>query len=83
MGDTNCSAVVGDVNAVDALQVLRRNASAEPYGACSNNAEADVDCSGTINAVDALKILRHNAGLPVLQIGAEPDACPDIETALP
>jgi len=83
MGDTDCKDPVGDVNAVDALQVLRRNASLEPYGACANNAEADVDCSGTINAVDSLKILRHNAGLPVTQIGPEPDACPDIETAFP
>jgi hypothetical protein len=80
MGDTNCSAVVGVVNAVDALQVLRRNASLEPYGACANNAEADVDCSGTIDAVDALKILRHSAGLSVAQ--NEPPPCPDIGTPL-
>ncbi len=84
MGDTNCAAPVGTVNAVDALQVLRRNAGLEPRGACSDNAEANVDCSGSgINAVDALKILRHSASLPVVQIGPEPDACPDIGTALP
>jgi hypothetical protein len=79
MGDTNCQAPVGTVNSVDALQVLRRNASAEPYGACANNAEADVNCSGGINAVDALLILRHNAGLSVNQ--TEP--CTDIGSPLP
>jgi hypothetical protein len=83
MGDTGCSTPIGTVNSVDALQVLRRNASLEPYGACANNAEADVDCSGSIGPVDALKILRHVAGLSVVQIGPEPDACPDIGTALP
>jgi len=81
MGDTNCSAPIGTVNSVDALQVLRRNASIEPYGACANNAEADVDCSGTINAVDALKILRYAAALPYTQ--NEPPPCPDIGTPLP
>jgi hypothetical protein len=79
MGDTTCTAPFGTVNSVDALQVLRRNASAEPYGACANNAEADVNCSGGINAVDALLILRHAAALSVTQ--NEP--CPDIGTALP
>jgi hypothetical protein len=84
MGDTNCAVpTVGTVNSVDALHVLRRIASLEPYGACANNAEADVDCSGTITPVDALKILRHTAGLSVTQIGPEPDACPNVGTALP
>jgi hypothetical protein len=82
MGDTNCAVpTVGTVNSVDALHVLRRNASLEPYGACANNAEADVDCSGTITSVDALKILRHTAGLSVTQ--NEPPPCPDIGTLLP
>jgi hypothetical protein len=81
MGDTNCSAspTVGAVNAIDALQVLRRNASAEPYGACANNAEADVNCAGGINAIDALLILRHSAALSVNQ--TEP--CTDIGLPLP
>jgi hypothetical protein len=44
----------------------------------SPNAFGNVDCTGAINAVDALKVLRHVAGLPVTQIGPEPDACTNI-----
>jgi hypothetical protein len=80
MGDTNCSAPIGTVNSVDALQVLRRNNSLEPYGACADNEEANVNCDlSGINSVDALLILRHSAGLSVTQ--TEP--CPDIATPLP
>ena len=83
MGDTNCSAGALPVNAIDALHLLRFAASLEPYGACVNVA-GDVDCSGgPKNAIDALKVLRHSAGLPVQQIGPEPDACANIGTALP
>jgi len=45
--------------------------------------QGDVDCSGGVNAVnsiDALKLLRFAAGLPVTQIGPEPDGCPNIGT---
>ncbi len=72
-GDVDCT---GEVNAVDALKVLRHSASlpvsqTEP---CPNQGEdvaghpfGDVDCDGSVNSVDALKVLRHNASLAVMQ----------------
>jgi len=82
-GDVDCS---NAVNAIDALKILRKTASlsvAAPVGCpfLTNAAAGDVDCSGgNANAIDALKVLRFGAGLPVTQIGPEPDACPDIGT---
>lgn len=61
LGDVDCD---GDVDAVDALQVLRRVAGLPVDADCMTEA-GDVDCDGDIDAVDALLILRHVAGLPV------------------
>lgn len=59
-GDADCD---GDVDAVDALMVLRRVAALEPFGDCV--ATGNVRCDDDIDAVDALFILRHVAALPV------------------
>ena len=58
-GDIDCS---GSVDAIDALQVLRRVVGLEASAACISYV-GDVDCSGRIDAVDALLILRWVAGL--------------------
>jgi hypothetical protein len=82
-GDVNCLA---GVNSVDALLVLRANASlsvnqVEPcvnIGAGLPNLElqGDVDCSDQVNAVDALKLLRYAAALTYSQV----PLCPAIGT---
>jgi hypothetical protein len=65
-GDADCD---GDVDAVDALWVLRHTAGLEPGAGCL--LAANVDCSLAVDSVDALLILRHAAGLP-----AEREGCP-------
>jgi hypothetical protein len=86
-GNVDCE--IG-VNSVDALKLLRYNASlsviqAQPCPLINDMVSGfpfgDVDCSGGISSVDALKILRHNAFLPVPQ--NEPPDCPDIGQLLP
>ncbi len=89
-GDVDCN---GNVDAVDALKVLR-NLVALPISQTDPCLEfgddlatlwedvlpalwADVDCDGDIDAVDAPKIQRHVVLLPVSQ--TEP--CADIDTA--
>lgn len=83
-GDIDCS---GEVNSVDALQVLRFAAALgvaqtepcpNPPSVVAGHPFGDVDCSGQVNSVDALKILRHNASLAVTQ--TEP--CTDIADPL-
>jgi hypothetical protein len=67
-GDADCDA---DVDAMDALHILRYSARLQPDAPCI--ASADVDCATGINAIDALKVLRHAAGL----LGDTPvDRCP-------
>lgn len=61
LGDVDCD---GDVDAVDALGVLRHVATLTGGPACI--ASGDTDCGGTIAATDALRILRHVAGLQPL-----------------
>ena len=68
-GDVGCD---DDVDAVDALFVLRYVAGLQSGAACM--AAGDADCDGDIDAVDALFILRHVAGLPV----SLPQGCPAI-----
>jgi len=76
-GDVDCS---GEVNAVDALKVLRHVvglevSQTEPCPDIGSTVMVDgvprkwgdVDGDGDVNAVDALKILRHVAGLSVSQ----------------
>jgi hypothetical protein len=78
MGDLNGSQ---HITSTDALWVLRSVARLNlPDLACS---PLDVDCSGSENAIDALKILRHIAGLPVTQVGPEPDSCVDVGSPFP
>jgi hypothetical protein len=70
----DCNATV---DSVDALKVLRRNASLsvnqeEPcldigLETAVGALMGDVDCSDAVNSVDALKILRFNAILTVVQ----------------
>ncbi len=60
-GDANCD---GQVDAVDALALLRWVAGLEPRAPCLE--QADANCDGALDAVDALDVLRHVAGLPVL-----------------
>jgi hypothetical protein len=57
-GDANCNF---EVDAIDALSVLRYRAGLSPEPFCAP--AADVDCASGISAVDALKILRYVAGL--------------------
>lgn len=72
-GDVDCD---GDVDAVDALQILRdvaglganQQQGCPPIGVAavqpaSATSFGDVDCDGDVDAVDALQILRHVAGL--------------------
>jgi len=76
-GDVDCS---GEVNAVDALKVLRHVvglevSQTEPCPDIGSTVTVDgvprkwgdVDGDGDVDAVDALKILRHVAGLSVSQ----------------
>ncbi len=71
VGDADCD---GDVDAVDALFVLRYVAGLTPFAACIN--DANVKCDDGITAVDALFILRYVAGLP----NSLPQECPPIGT---
>jgi Tol biopolymer transport system component len=68
-GDVDCDR---DVDAVDALKVLRHVASLPlpPSPGCpemesevTGHPFGDVDCDGDVDAVDALRILRYVAGL--------------------
>jgi hypothetical protein len=65
-GDANCDR---QVDAVDALAVLRWAAGLDPGAACL--AQADANCDGALDAVDALEVLRSVAGLPV----SPPEGC--------
>src|SRR3989344_7575560 len=58
LGDVDCN---GNINSVDALQVLRKVAGLIDNLPCEES--ADVDGNNSINAVDALHILRFTAGL--------------------
>ena len=49
----------------------------------SGTKQGDVDCNNVVNSTDALKVLRSNAGLPVQQVGPEPDPCDNIGTGTP
>jgi hypothetical protein len=51
-GDANCS---GNLNALDALEVLRKNVGLAS-AACVGN--GDMNCDSQVNAIDALMILR-------------------------
>ena len=91
MGDLDCDAAVG---AVDALKSLRFDADlpvtqTEPCpdpGADviidgSPQRWGDIDCDANYGAVDALKTLRHDADLPVSQTEPCPDPNADIIVA--
>jgi|FLYL01.1.fsa_nt_gi lysophospholipase L1-like esterase len=56
-GDVDCS---GEVDAVDALRILRLVARLDSGVPCPD--AADVDCSGDVSATDAGSILRHVVG---------------------
>lgn len=71
-GDVDCD---GDVDAVDALQLLKFVAAITPFA--SGIPGADIDCDGDRDAIDGLGVLRDVAGLPPLP--KEP-GCPDIGT---
>jgi len=88
-GDVNCS---GDVDAVDALQLLRHTvqlpvSQQEPCPDIGVTVSVDgtprlwgdVDGSGDVNAVDALKILRYVAMLPVQQQPGTPPIGREVE----
>ncbi len=64
-GDVDCDS---DVDAVDALQVLREVAGLSTQANCVRLA-GDPGCNGNIDAVDALAILRFVANLPAGQVG--------------
>jgi hypothetical protein len=79
-GNVDCD---GDVDAVDALKVLRYVAGLTvsqtlPCPGIGQGAPVfgDVDCNGGVNAVDALRILRHVAKLE----NNLPPECPEIGT---
>lgn len=59
LGDTDCD---GDVDAVDALNDLRRVAALEPFAECVDVA-GNVKCDDELAATDALFILRFVAAL--------------------
>lgn len=69
-GDTDCDL---DVDAVDALNILKHVASIGQTPFCIGYGHAD--CNGKLEATDALVVLRYVAGLPIevppgcLQIG--------------
>jgi|GEM_PF-2330099 len=88
-GDVNCS---GDVEAVDALQILRHLVrlpvlQQEPCPDIGVTVSVDgtprlwgdVDGSGEVNAADALKILRHVAMLSVEQQPGTPPIGREVE----
>ncbi len=57
-----------EINALDALQVLRMSVGLEPtWGTAQpeNYIAADINRDGSVNALDALDILRVSVGLPV------------------
>ncbi len=58
LGDVDCD---GDIDSVDALQVLRKVAGIVDSLPCEE--AADVDGNKSINSVDALHILRFTAGI--------------------
>lgn len=65
-----------DVNALDALRILRKLAGFFLPGVdCS---PMDIDCDGGTDAADGLWILRWKAGLPYHQ----DEPCPDIGTEI-
>lgn len=66
-GDVTCE---GEIDAADALQILRRTAGLPNLGLCATKA-GDVDCSAQVDVPDALLLLRHVAGLAV----AVPQGC--------
>ena len=70
-GDADCNF---QINAVDALAVLRRVAGLGSPSGCGN--AGDVTCDGKLDVVDALLILRHVAALSVNL----PAGCPTIGT---
>lgn len=70
-GDVDCD---GDVDAVDALTVLRSIADLPINLPAGCALAGDMDCDGDVDAVDALLILRFVAGLPI----SLPDGCPQI-----
>ena len=72
VGDTDCSGGANPVDAVDALQVLRRVAGVQPYAACID--AGNVKCDDGLDAVDAVYILKHVAAIPVNL----PAGCPQI-----
>lgn len=63
-GDVDCN---GDIDAIDALFVLRTAAGMASQAACIDL--GDVDCDSDIDAVDALRILRFVAHLPAPSAG--------------
>ncbi len=82
-GDVDC---VGDVDAVDALKILRYVAGlsvsqTQPCPEIGSEVASllgDVDCDDDVDAIDSLKILRHVAALPV----AQTEPCQDIGSSL-
>jgi hypothetical protein len=66
----------GDVDAVDALFILRYVVRLQPFAPAIG--VGDVDCDGDIDAVDALGILRHVVSLPPMARAA---GCPDVGTS--
>lgn len=81
-GDMDCD---GDVDAVDALAILRFVAGLPPLAQtepCDDVGSAgaafgDLDCDGDVDAVDALAVLGFVAGLSPL---AQTEPCPDVGT---
>ncbi len=73
-GDVDCNR---NVDAVDALFVLRFAASLLPAAACISDG-ADINCDAKRDAVDALGILRYVASVPPLPA---PEGCPAIGAA--
>ena len=79
-GDMDCD---GDVDAVDALAILRFVAGLPPLGQtepCSDVGSSggvfgDLDCDGDVDAVDALAVLRFLAGLSPL---TQQEPCSDV-----
>lgn len=65
-GDANCDR---QVDAVDALAVLRWVAGLGAGAGCLG--QADANCDGALDAVDALEVLRYVAGLAL----SPPDGC--------
>jgi hypothetical protein len=71
-GSADCD---GDVDTIDALQVLRAVAGLSTTAKCLLDA-GDVNCDAAVEALDAQFILRYVAGLPVNL----PNGCPPIGT---